>query len=583
MDDATRDGEDEEESRVDRVDGATTAADGDAESEEDATARTERTREEEDAREDAREGVDRVRVVVRVRPGDGPSAVSADGRAVRVAGGGRTRRRRGAAEREKVAFRGPCAGTRTTQDAFFDVSGVKALLMKTLDGYASAVFAYGQTGSGKTYTMLGRAGARRGASESASSTRDDVETASTSSPTMNDVGSDDGLIGRSIEYLFDALGREAAGGGEKAPTKVVVSVTSYEIYKEKVIDLLADESSKSLRVRWRSRDGFYVPNLSRRECANAGEALDCVREGAARRRVRSHKMNAESSRSHAVLTVHVERYFGAPRANGGGDRDDDVGASCDDSGDVEITRGKMTFVDLAGSERLKHSGSEDAGSRETSLINKSLFALGKVISILADESRDAKATTPHVPYRDSKLTKLLMDSLGGRSLTLMIACCSANERHVEETIRTLQYAARVTSIVNIPESNTSRTTETIDARASPDALVDELRAENCALRRRIAALTRAADASTAICPTPSSRQRRVSNSIYHTSDVITRVSEVERLLSRYAEENRRLERENDALRASRELVHIERAHALADVTKLRRALAHVQDIFFTDD
>ena len=206
-----------------------------------------------------------------------------------------------------------------------------------------------------------------------------------------------------------------------------------------------------------------------------------------------------------------------------------------------------------------------------------------MISILADESQDAKATTPHVPYRDSKLTKLLMDSLGGRSLTLMIACCSANERHMEETIRTLQYAARVTSIVNIPESNTSRTTETIDARASPDALVDELRAENCALRRRIAALTRAADASTAICPTPSSRQRRVSNSIYHTSDVITRVSEVERLLSRYAEENRRLERENDALRASRELVHIERAHALADVTKLRRALAHVQDIFFTDD
>lgn len=582
--DATTGGDDE------RADGdameATTAASDEREAKEAKeakTARTERGREAdgggEDGEDRGREGVDRVRVVVRVRPGDGPSAVSADGRAVRVAGGGRTRRRRGAAEREKVAFRGPCAGTRTTQDAFFDVSGVKALLMKTLDGYASAVFAYGQTGSGKTYTMLGRAGARRGASESAASARDDVETTSTSS--RRDVESDDGLIGRSIEYLFDALGRETADGGEKVPTKVVVSVTSYEIYKEKVIDLLADESSKSLRVRWRSRDGFYVPNLSRRECANAGEALDCVREGAARRRVRSHKMNAESSRSHAVLTVHVERHFETPRANGGGDHDDDGGASCD--GDVEITRGKMTFVDLAGSERLKHSGSEEAGSRETSLINKSLFALGKVISILADESRDAKTTTPHVPYRDSKLTKLLMDSLGGRSLTLMIACCSANERHVEETIRTLQYAARVTSIVNVPESNISRTTETIDASASPDALVDELRAENRALRRRLATLTRAAAASTAICPTPSSRQRRVSNSIYHTSDIITRVSEVERLLSRYAEENRRLERENDALRASRELVDIERAHALADVTKLQRALAHVRDIFFTED
>ena len=169
--DATTGGDDE------RADGdameATTAASDEREAKEAKeakTARTERGREAdgggEDGEDRGREGVDRVRVVVRVRPGDGPSAVSADGRAVRVAGGGRTRRRRGAAEREKVAFRGPCAGTRTTQDAFFDVSGVKALLMKTLDGYASAVFAYGQTGSGKTYTMLGRAGgATRGERE----------------------------------------------------------------------------------------------------------------------------------------------------------------------------------------------------------------------------------------------------------------------------------------------------------------------------------------------------------------------------------------------------------------------------------
>jgi hypothetical protein len=377
--------------------------------------------------------------------------------------------------------------------------------------------------------------------------------------------------------LFDALDREAAVDGEKTPTRRVVAVTSYEIYKEKVIDLLADETSQSLRVRWRQRDGFYVPNLARRECANAGEALDCVREAAARRRVRSHNMNAESSRSHAVLTVHVERHFETPRARGDVDHDAD-GDARDDRRDVQITRGKMTFVDLAGSERLKHSGSEDAGSRETSLINKSLFALGKVMSILADDSRDAKATTPHVPYRDSKLTKLLMDSLGGRSLTLMIACCSANERHVEETIRTLQYAARVTSIVNVPETNTSCATDIIDARASLDALVDRLKAENRALRRRVASFTRAAT-----IPAPSSRERRVSNSMYHTSDIISRVSEVERLLARYAEENHRLERENDALRASRELVDIERAHALTDITKLQRALAHVQDVFFADD
>lgn len=131
--------------------------------------------------------------------------------------------------------------------------------------------------------------------------------------------------------------------------------------------------------------------------------------------MRANAVNAESSRSHAVLTVYLDR-------------------------------GKVTFVDLAGSERLKRGG-DDESSRETSLINKSLFALGKVISTLADGPNDAKASTAHVPYRDSKLTKLMMDSLGGQSLTLMIACCSSEERHARETVRTLQYAARVASIV----------------------------------------------------------------------------------------------------------------------------------------
>ena len=205
-----------------------------------------------------------------------------------------------------------------------------------------------------------------------------------------------------------------------------VRVTYYEIYEERIIDLLARDSSltssssssssRTLRVRWRKRDGFYVPNLTFETCKSASEALACVRRGCARRHVRANAVNAESSRSHAVLTVYLDR-------------------------------GKVTFVDLAGSERLKRGGGDDESSRETSLINKSLFALGKVISTLADGPNDAKASTAHVPYRDSKLTKLMMDSLGGQSLTLMIACCSSEERHARETVRTLQYAARVASIV----------------------------------------------------------------------------------------------------------------------------------------
>lgn len=118
---------------------------------------------------------------------------------------------------------------------------------------------------------------------------------------------------------------------------------------------------------------------------NVGEVLDCVCEGVVRRRVRSYKMNVESSRSYVVFIVYVECYFGVLCVNGGGDCDDDVGVFCDDFGDVEIMCGKMIFVDLVGSECLKYSGSEDVGSRETSLINKSFFVFGKVILIFVDE------------------------------------------------------------------------------------------------------------------------------------------------------------------------------------------------------
>ena len=503
---------------------------------------------------------DRVRVVVRVRPGpsDGASAVLADGRRVRVLERA-SRARGGGREESFVAFRGPCADAGTTQRTFFDVSGVRALLDKALSGHASAVFAYGQTGSGKTYTMLGRrggGGAGGGQDEGDCDGRE------------NDDEAHEGVIARSIRYIFDALEREVDDrSSTESATRATVRLTCYEIFEERIIDLLtSEESSRALRVRWRKRDGFYVPNLTTRVCETASEALAIVLDGTARRRVRAHNLNASSSRSHAVLTVHVERHFEESNA----------------PHNVRCIRGKMTFVDLAGSERLKQSGSgsEDVATRETSLINKSLFALGKVIATLADERRDARVTSTHIPYRDSKLTKLLMDSLGGRSPTVMIACCSASEAHVEETIRTLQYATRVTSILNVPEPFDS--TAASKSATETGSELEDLRRANGALRRRVAELAAKFRVDDSLRADELARADDSSATTYHTSEVVHRVARVETLLRKYSEENRRLELENRALRARREVANIERADALAEVIRLRERLHNLERAFFDD-
>ena len=527
--------------------------------------------EENDAREDDDASTSRaVRVVIRVRPiparrrdddddarderarrrrrrfgaGTDASASSSEEGDGEDGGDGETRANAASQRRDEktvaMATREMrCVDAGATQDEFFLESGVRDVLRRALDGGAGTVLAYGQTGSGKTYTMSGRAGKRevRGVEEDAR----------------------DGVVGRSIEYVFDALRRRSKSSGDDEEG---VRVTYYEIYEERIIDLLARDSSstssstsssRTLRVRWRKRDGFYVPNLTFETCASASEALACVRRGCARRHVRANAVNAESSRSHAVLTVYLDR-------------------------------GKVTFVDLAGSERLKRGGGDDESSRETSLINKSLFALGKVISTLADGPNDAKASTAHVPYRDSKLTKLMMDSLGGQSLTLMIACCSSEERHARETVRTLQYAARVASIVLDVDHGVRYHAPAVDD-ADAHRTVDELRADNRALRRRLAALREPSPRDRhqprrARASGGHPRHRRFSNSAFHTSAVIHRVRRVESLLRDYADENRRLERENGELRARARWLDIERVHALRDAADLRIAMENVERAFF---
>ena len=158
-----------------------------------------------------------------------------------------------------------------------------------------------------------------------------------------------------------------------------------------------------------------------------------VSEGHRNRRVGSHEMNMDSSRSHSLLTLHLESESIDP-----------------DDGHMMVKFGKMVFVDLAGSERLKESKAMGVTLTETGAINKSLFTLGKVISQLAKKAKGKGGGKDFVPYRDSKLTKLLMDSLGGSCMTLMIACCSPAESFLEETLSTLNYATRARNIQNRP-------------------------------------------------------------------------------------------------------------------------------------
>jgi len=202
---------------------------------------------------------------------------------------------------------------------------------------------------------------------------------------------------------------------------------------------LLNPSSGVLNCRWNPKNGFFVEDLMVVECTGQDDIIAVLHEGMKNRHQGSHELNKDSSRSHSLLTV----YLISETVN-------------EDDGHVFKKYGKISFVDLAGSERLKDTKSEGSTMvKETGNINKSLFALGKVISMLAtpndkrQQSSDKKPAQ-YIPYRDSKLTMLLMDSLGGTSKALMIACVSPSGSYAEETLSTLNYACRAMNIKNKP-------------------------------------------------------------------------------------------------------------------------------------
>ncbi|XP_041958527.1 kinesin-like protein KIF16B isoform X2 [Alosa sapidissima] len=320
---------------------------------------------------------------------------------------------------------GDCKSTNfvSQEKVFKDLGSV--VLKAAFEGYNACIFAYGQTGSGKSYTMMGNPG-------------------------------DLGLIPRFCEGLFTRI-----SGMTRADEASFRTEVSYlEIYNERVRDLLRRKSTKTynLRVREHPKDGPYVEDLSKHLVQNYTDVEELMEAGNINRTTASTGMNDLSSRSHAIFTINfTQAKFDAEMPS--------------------ETVSKIHLVDLAGSERADATGATGVRLKEGGNINKSLVTLGNVISALADLSQDGgnsnvKKRQVFVPYRDSVLTWLLKDSLGGNSKTIMIATVSPADVNYAETLSTLRYANRAKNIINKPTINEDSNVK----------LIRELRAEIARLK-----------------------------------------------------------------------------------------------------
>ncbi len=270
------------------------------------------------------------------------------------------------------------------------------IIKSLLEGFNCTIFAYGQTGTGKTYTMEG-------------------------------IGDQDtmGIIPRTFRQIFEKI-KEA-----KEDEEYLVRVSMIEIYNEELKDSLNTDwgkKKKKLEIHGDTKKGFYVKNLSKSNVKTVQELEDKLNQGKSTRRVRATAMNDYSSRSHSIFTIIIES------------------SHADEEGNSIFRIGKLNLVDLAGSEKQKQTENTEEALKEGININVSLSNLISVINLLVKESS-------YIPYRNSKLTKLLADSLGGNSKTVMIANIGPACSSYNETIQTLKYANRAKKIKNKPKIN----------------------------------------------------------------------------------------------------------------------------------
>eukprot|EP00198_Chlamydomonas_reinhardtii_P007405 XP_001696741.1 predicted protein [Chlamydomonas reinhardtii] len=317
------------------------------------------------------------------------------------------------------------------------------VVLSILQGYNAAIIAYGQTGTGKTFTM-------EGAME----------------------GPDRGIIPRTVEDIFTFIVNDP-----EPSSKYLVRSSYLQIYNEVVSDLLKPERS-SLAIREDRRRGVFVEGLSEWVVRSPAEVYGLIQRGQSLRATGATKLNEVSSRSHAVCVIIVEKCTtpqqqqAADGGEGGGWR----AAEVDASGQViqSIKVGKLNLVDLAGSERVHVTGAVGRRLEESKKINASLSALGNVIAALTDRRERS-----HIPYRDSKLTRLLEDSLGGNCRTTMIATIAPSLEAFQESLSTLKFANRAKNIQNEAHVN-----EDVDQRTLLRKYERELRRLRDELARR---------------------------------------------------------------------------------------------------
>jgi len=287
-------------------------------------------------------------------------------------------------------------GPATTQEQVY-IAGAKPIVKDVLDGYNGTIFAYGQTSSGKTHTMEG---------------------------VLHDEHLR-GIVPRIVDDIFNHI------YGMDADLEFHIKVSYFEIYLDKVRDLL-DVTKNNLSVHEDKNRVPYVKGCTERFVATPEEVMEAIDEGKSNRHVAVTNMNEHSSRSHSIFLINVKQV--------------------NTNTETKLT-GKLYLVDLAGSEKVGKTGAEGMLLDEAKNINKSLSALGMVISALAEGKKT------HIPYRDSKMTRILQDSLGGNCRTTIFICCSAASYNDSETRSTLMFGIRAKTIKNSVQANVELTAE----------------------------------------------------------------------------------------------------------------------------
>lgn len=378
-------------------------------------------------------------------------------------------------------------GPDALQKNIYDESAF-SIVESVLEGYNGTIFAYGQTGTGKTFTMEG----------------------------YQDNPQHLGIIPRAFSHIFQYINSTAG-------SQYLVRVSFLEIYNEEIRDLLAKNVKNRLKLREKPNVGVYAEGLGSAMVQNEQEMLSKLEQGRKSRATGATAMNPGSSRSHSIFTITIEASADAP------------------DGKNHIRVGKLNLVDLAGSERFKKTQAVGERLEEGININQSLSVLGNVISALTDP----KAT--HIPYRNSQLTWLLQDSLGGNTKTIMIANVGPTDWNFDETLSTLRYANRAKSIKNKPKINDD----------PKDAMLREFQDEILKLKEQLALAAEGFGPGLSVVQ---QGNKKVIEKIVKVDDE-KKIKEMEQKLA--------AEREELARRVEEERKQIEEQKNLAEVEKIR--------------